>query len=115
MADEAYSTAAPACAAPVCKPDPPDPVTILLELRERQLAAWRSVPDERRNAAAALSWGATGAMLAQIRPATPEGALAALGHALERLRADHPPGSPEDYPIPLAEHALAVLTARFSS
>ena len=97
----------------VCAPDSevPDPVILLLELRQRQLEAWRAMPahaDELRNPVADMSWGATDALLARLGPATAAGAVMALRHLFQCLRRDHLSADTE-YPLPLAERALSTL------
>jgi hypothetical protein len=85
-------------------------VVLLLEVRQRQLEAWRALPegaDSLRNPVADMSWGATGVLLGKLRPTTVAGAMLALRHVVDRLRRDHPADS--DYPLPLAEHALSTL------
>ena len=107
MADVGDTTGASVCA-PLS--ENPDPVVLLLELRQRQLDAWRALPAEAealRNPLADLSWGATGLLLARVAPTSVAGALLALRHVLARLHRDHPADA--DYPLALADNALAAL------
>lgn len=111
MADPVGTTGAHPCAPLSEHFEDPDPVVLLLEARRRQLEAWRALPesaDDVRNPVADMSWGATGALLGQIRPTTVAGALIALRHVVDRLRRDQP-SADLDYPVPLAERALLTL------
>ena len=115
MADVGLTTGAPACTsipANSQQPDPPlDPIVLLIDTWERQVAAWRALPpeaDELRNPVADMSWGETGTLLRQFRPTTVDGALRALRHALMCLRRYHPEIGNE-FSIPLAENAIATL------
>lgn len=108
MATVGNTTGARACA-----PDSEssDPVILLLELRERQLEAWRALPehaDGLRNPVADMSWGATDAVLAQVSPVTAAGATMALRHLFGCLRRDNRSADSE-YPLRLAERALSAL------
>ncbi|MEI7606112.1 MAG: hypothetical protein WCJ64_01885 [Rhodospirillaceae bacterium] len=108
MANPVDTTGARACASLL---DTPDPVVLLLELRQRQLEAWRALPesaDALRNPVADISWGAIGALLAQLRPTTAAGAVLALRHLFQCLRHDQL-SADSDYPLPLAERALTTL------
>ena len=111
MADPVGTTGARPCASLSESSNNPDPVVLLLEVWQRQLEAWRALPesaDSLRNPVADMSWGATGALLAKLRPTTVAGALLALRHVVACLRRDNPLAD-SDHPIPLAEHAITAL------
>jgi hypothetical protein len=111
MADVGLTTGAPACAPIPVASEQPDPVVLLIDTWERQVAAWRALPpeaDELRNPVADMSWGETGTLLRQFRPTTVGGALQALRHALKCLHRYHPEAC-SDFCVPLAENAVATL------
>lgn len=90
---------------------PPDPVTLLLDVMERQVSGWLTLPpddDDLRDKVAALTHDETGALLRQMEPTTINGAIRALRHVTERMAPDDG-GGPNDYSIPLARNAIAAL------
>jgi hypothetical protein len=91
----------------------PDPAVVLIEMWERQIAAWRTLPedaDDLRNAVADMSWSETAAALLRVAPTTAGGALRALRHSLSCVRRYHPEISDECC-VPLAENAVRTLEA----
>lgn len=117
MAEVVHTTGAPARASIPLFPDPseapPDPAVVLIEMWERQIAAWRALPedaDDLRNAVADMSWSETAAALLRVAPTTAGGALRALRHSLSCVRRYHPEISDECC-VPLAENAVRTLEA----
>lgn len=89
----------------------PDPVTLLLDVMERQVTGWRTLPsddDGVRDRVAELTRDETGALLRQIEPTTISGVIRALRHATERIAPNGGAG-PDAYSIPLARNAITAL------
>lgn len=111
MADVGLTTDAPMRASIPVVSEQPDPVVLLIDAWERQLAGWRTLPsdpDELSDRVADISWGETGTLLRQFRPTSVDGALRALRHALMCLHRYHPEAC-KDFCVPLAENAVAML------
>ncbi|MCW2247195.1 hypothetical protein M2352_002786 [Azospirillum fermentarium] len=88
-----------------------DPVTVLLDVMERQVAGWKTLSpddDDLRDRVAALTWDETSALLRRTEPTTLTGVIRALHHVVDRI-AHGPGGGPRDHTLPLARNAVAAL------
>jgi len=89
----------------------PDLVTVLLDIMERQMAGWCTLPpddDDLRDKVAALTRDETGALLRRTEPTTMIGVIRALRHVVDRIAPDDG-GGPDDYSLPLARNAITAL------